>query len=403
VVAVETPPSVLRTIDEAVEHVHAICFKTGPPALLGAELEWIVQHSDAPHRPLDNNTLCTALGDHAPRTLDPASPERPLPHGSSLTVEPGGQVEISTPPAASLDRLHTATTTDLDHLRRLLARAGLRLGSYGIDAYRSPRRLLHTPRYDAMAASFARRGSAGQVMMCGTAATQICLDAGEPHRLGARWAALHALGPPLLALFANSRHHAGSDTGWASARVRAWLALDPTRTWPVEVTGDPATAWARYALGAPLLCLRRGDGHSWHPPPGLTFADWIDGAISPPPTVDDLDYHLGTLFPPVRPRGYVEVRYLDAQPAGEWIAPVAVLAALLADDTTTDAAADLAAPVAGAWRVAARHGLSDPVVRRTAAAVADLACRALSRTDLAPATAETVARIVSRRLAGEGE
>jgi glutamate--cysteine ligase len=403
VVTVETPPSVLRTIDEAMEHVHGICFKTGPPTLLGAELEWIVQHPDDPRRPIDISTLCTALAEHAPRTLDPASPERPLPHGSSITVEPGGQVEISTPPSESLHRLHAATTGDLDHLRRLLSRAGLRLASHGIDPHRPPRRLLHTPRYDAMAASFARGGSAGQVMMCGTAATQICLDAGEPHRLGARWAALHALGPPLLALFANSRHHAGSDTGWASARMRAWLAIDPTRTWPVTAAADPATAWARYALAAPLLCLRRGDGHSWHPPPDVTFADWIAGTISPPPTVDDLDYHLGTLFPPVRPRGYVEVRYLDAQPGDEWIAPVAVLAALLADDATTDAATDLAAPMADAWTVAARDGLSDPAVRRAATAVADLACRALSDTDLAPATADTVAQIVSRRLAGGGE
>ncbi len=406
-VTVETPPGVLRTVDEALEHVHAICFKTGPPRRIGAELEWIIQHADDPHRALDIPTLRTALGDHAPRTLDPDSPQRPLRHGGRVTVEPGGQVEVSTPPYVSLTDLHAATEADIAQVNELLTAYGLRLGAYGIDPHRPPRRLLHTPRYDAMAAAFARRGSAGQVMMCGTAATQICLDAGEPHHVPARWAALHALGPPLLALFANSRRHCGSDTGWASARMRAWLAIDPARTWPVAggpgADRDPATAWAEYALAAPLLCLRRGHGRSWHPPPEVSFADWVAGAVSPPPTIDDLDYHLGTLFPPVRPRGYVEVRYLDTQPEGEWIAPVAVLAALLADAATTDTARDLAAPVADAWTTAAQRGLADPAIRRVAAALAELACGALEHTDLPPATAQAVAAIVSRRLAGGRE
>jgi glutamate--cysteine ligase len=403
VVTVETRPAgVLRTVDEALEHVHAICFKTGPPRLLGVELEWTVHHADQPGRPLDPTALLAALGEHAPRTLDPDSPQRPLPHGGTVTVEPGGQVEISAPPHSSLPALSAAVDRDLVHLTDLLARYRLRLGSYGIDPHRPPRRLLHTPRYDAMAAAFARHGGAGQVMMCGTAAVQVCVDAGQPQRVAGRWAALHALGPPLLALFANSRRHAGHDTGWASARMRAWLRTDPARTWPVDTGADPAAAWGRYALAAPLLCLRRDDG-PWHPPPGVTFADWIAGKVAPPPTVADLDYHLGTLFPPVRPRGYVEVRYLDTQPPGQWFAPVALLAALLADDATTDAARDLAAPVAGAWTTAARRGLSDPAVGTAAAALADLACRALDRTDLTTAARDAVVEIVSRRLAGGRE
>jgi glutamate--cysteine ligase len=412
VVTVENrPPSalaggqVLRTVDEALEHVHAICFKTGPPRRVGVELEWTVHHADDPGRPIDPAALRTALGDHSPRTLDPGSPQLSLPEGATLTLEPGGQVELSSPPHDSLNQLHTATAADLGYLADRLARSGLRMGEHGIDPYRPPRRLLRTLRYDAMAESFARSGSGGLTMMCGTAATQVCLDAGEPGQVTTRWRALHALGPVLLALFANSSRHAGADTGWASARMRAWLDTDPPRTWPVAGSAagtDPASAWARYALAAPLLCLRRRTG-SWHPPAGTTFADWIAGAVSPPPTVDDLEYHLGTLFPPVRPRGYVEARFLDAQPPEEWIAPVAVLSSLLADQATTEAARELAGPVAGAWSTAARRGLADPALRHAAGAVADLACRTLDRTDLAPAAQETVARIVSRRLAGGGE
>ena len=77
-----------------------------------------------------------------------------------------------------------------------------------------------------------------------------------------------------------------------------------------------------------MLCLRRGD--TWDAPTGLTFGAWADGQLpGNRPTYDDLDYHLSTLFPPVRPRGYLEVRYLDAQPGDGWIAPTLLLTALM--------------------------------------------------------------------------
>jgi glutamate--cysteine ligase len=126
--------------------------------------------------------------------------------------------------------------------------------------------------------------------------------------------------------------------------------------------------------------------------------DWINGALPRPPTLDDLDYHLSTLFPPVRPRGYLEVRYLDTQRGPDWIAPVAVLSCLLADDPTTQAALELAAPTADRWLPAARAGLADRELRRTAVAVLDLACRRLDRTDLPSAVRRQVIDIVQRRL-----
>jgi glutamate--cysteine ligase len=183
---------------------------------------------------------------------------------------------------------------------------------------------------------------------------------------------VHDLGPPLIALFANSRHHAGHDTGWASARMRTWLAMDPSRTRQVPPNPDPALAWTRYALDAQLLCVRRGDG-PWTAPAGVTFADWIAGALGYPPTFADLDYHLSTLFPPVRPRGYLEVRYLDTLRGPDWFAPTAILTTLLADEPTIDRVRDLCAPVAGQWALAARLGMADPALARAATALRDLA------------------------------
>jgi glutamate--cysteine ligase len=396
------PDPVLRGVDQAADYVAGICFKTGPPALLGVELEWTVHHVTDPTRPLDPALLARALQPHTPSTVDPESPHLPLPRGGVLSIEPGGQVEISTPPRASLAELLAATGADVDHLTGLLARAGLRPGETGADAHRPPRRLLSTPRYDAMATSFAADGPDGRTMMCSTAAVQVCVDAGQPDRVGARWAALHALGPVLLALFANSSRYAGHGTGWASARMRAWLSMDQARTGPVPAGDDPARDWARYALRAPVMCVRR-TGAPWRCPPRTSFADWINGALGDPPTRADLDYHLTTLFPPVRPRGYLEVRYLDQQPRREWHVPVAVLAALLLDDASIDRVRDLCAPVAGRWLPAARHGLARPEIARAARAVADLAGRLLPRTGLPARTCDDVNELVGRRLAGRTE
>lgn len=228
-VALVQADAVIRDRTEAEGYIASICFKTGPPALLGAELEFTVHHADDPARPLEPDVLRAALGAYAPPALRPDSAAVSLPAGSQVTVEPGGQVEISTPPHASLAGLHTATETDRRHLARLLHRGGLRLGGSGLDPHRPPRRILHQPRYAAMERSFDRRGPHGRVMMGSTAGLQVCLDAGEPDRVAGRWAALHDVGPALLAAFATSARHAGRDTGWASARMAAWLGIDPAR------------------------------------------------------------------------------------------------------------------------------------------------------------------------------
>jgi glutamate--cysteine ligase len=387
---------------QAEAHITGICFKTGPPRRIGAELEFTVHPAGSPGTYLDPPMLRAALGAHTPAALlpassDPPDPPVPLPGGGVVTVEPGGQVEISSAPADSLAGLHAAVTADLSYLTELLAAAGLTLGEHGIDPYRSPRRLLDSPRYAAMERTFDRRGPHGRTMMCSTAGLQVCVDAGIGDQIENRFAAVSALGPVLVAVFANSRFHAGRDTGWASRRMGAWLGIDPYRTRPLEPVRDAAAGWAAYALAAPLLCVRREVGE-WDPPPGVTFADWIAGALPSKPTIDDLDYHLSTLFPPVRPRGYLEIRYLDTQPGDEWIAPAAVLASLLADDATTAAALALAAPVAHRWLPAARDGLADQALRSVAADVLDLALRGLDRTGLPAATRERVTEIADRRL-----
>ncbi|MFC4017021.1 ergothioneine biosynthesis glutamate--cysteine ligase EgtA [Micromonospora sp. GCM10011542] len=393
---------ILRESATAARHLARICFKTGPPTHTGVELEWTVHDAADPARPVDVARLRTALGRHCPVTLDHTSPATPLGHGGTVTLEPGGQLEISTLPRPSVAALIRATEAEIAEVTALLTVAGLVLGRSGIDPHRRPRPVLETPRYRAMRGAFDQRGPAGRTMMYSTAGLQICLDAGDVGQVASRWAAAHAIGPPLLAAFASADRHAGRRTGWASARMAAWLDIDPPRTRPVwsprRADEDPTDAWVRYVLAAPLLCLRR-HGPDWTPPPGVTFADWLDGALPRPPTTDDLDYHVSTLFPPVRPRGYLELRYLDAQPGRDWVLPLAVLAALFADPGTVRAAYSIGAPVAHRWSAAARRGLADPAVAAAAAALLDLALTALPGLDLPAALHDEVQRGVRRRLA----
>lgn len=375
---VESARRRLRDRVEAEAYVASVCFKHGPPRLTGVELEWIVHHADDPRRPIDAGRLTAALGPYAPRTLNKNSPALPLPAGSPLTLEPGGQVEISALPQSSLSELFGAVTTDLGFLGELLSDAGFVLGDAATDQHRPPRRLLETPRYAAMEQVFEPIGPHGLTMMCATASLQVCLDVGEPEHLAARWAAVTALGPVLVAAFANSSTLQGRVTGWASARMRAVLGTDPPRSAPSRIVADPATDWARRVLDTPVLCVR-GDnpGERWVTPDGMSFADWLTGDRYRPPTTDDLDYHISTMFPPVRPHGYLEVRYLDAQCGDGWVTPVALLAALLSTPRAVDAVLDACLPVGDRWLPAARDGLADRALATAAGVVLDLGARAL--------------------------
>ena len=131
------------------------------------------------------------------------------------------------------------------------------------------------------------------------------------------------------------------------------------------------------------------------------------------PTRDDLDYHLSTLFPPVRPQGHLELRVIDAQPADGWIVPAAVVAALLDDPVAADLAMAAAEPVwhgrdrgswgngsaadsPSPWPDAARLGPADRVLARAGQACFEAAEAALSRADAPPLVRHAVTTFADR-------
>lgn len=396
--------------DEAEAHVRGVCFKTGPPARTGVELEWLVQDRSDPRSLISTDRLDAALA--------PVEAPGGLPRGSRLTREPGGQVELSSQPAETLTDCVESMAADVAALRQAADAAGLVLVGRGLDPYRDPPRVLDHPRYRAMETFFDRDGPWGRTMMRRTAALQVNLDSGDDssgvtgYRF--RWELAHRIGPVLVAAFANSPLQGGRPTGWVSTRQAVWARMDPGRTRHPRHHQDPRTAWARYALDARLLCVREGPtgddydraGPDWSAPPDLTFRGWLRGAPGVrPPTMDDLDYHLSTLFPPVRPRGWLEMRMTDAQDGDDWVVPT-VLTALLLDDPVAAATAHAATeslcpdgeplPSDEVWRRAARIGPADPDLGKAARACFAAAESALVRSGAPAALRQAVADFAER-------
>ena len=243
-----------------------------------------------------------------------------------MTVEPGGQLEISTPPRPSLAALIAPPTADIAQLTGLLRRRRPGLGRSGIDPHRRAppgRRHPALPRH-ARRLRPARPGRPDHDV-------QHRRPPGLPGRrasrtqVAARWAAAHAVGPAAARRVRHRRparraaHRLGlrPDGGLAGHRPGPHPAGLVAR--PADA--DPVAAWAGYALDAPLLCLRR-DGADWAAPPGLTFADWLDRRrcpARPPPTTSTTTS--ARCSRRSGPRGYLELRYLDAQPGPDWLAP----------------------------------------------------------------------------------
>jgi len=342
----------------------------------------------------------------------------PLPHGSTITFEPGGQLELSTPPADGVDAACAALAGDHDVVAAALAPHGIALVAGGVDPVRAPHRQLRHPRYDAMEAFFDVDGAAGRRMMSRTAALQVNLDHGDADECVRRWQVAHRVGPALAAAFASSPVVEGRPSGWSSTRLATWLDIDPSRTAPV--TGGP-DEWITYALDANVLLVRRGD-EMVPLRQRLPFSAWIrdgqtghvslDGSDGPggpggrdsftlgPPTIEDLDYHLTTLFPPVRPRGFLELRYLDALPDPWWRVAVAVVTALVQDVKAGEIAGEACAPVADRWTDSARCGLTDPAFQTAALACVAAARAAFGRlpVPISPAIASQCDRYVERYL-----
>jgi glutamate--cysteine ligase len=382
---------------------------------------------------------------------------------SSITLEPGGQLELSGPPAAGILAAVAEMRRDSQGARLALARLGLGIAHVGADPLRPPRRINPRPRYRAMEQHYAATGRAAPaaVMMTSTAALQVNLQAGPKAQWAERIARANRLGPVMVAISASSPWLHGRDTRWKSARQRAWNGLDSRACGPVPgcappgTSGrsgaragtkagtragtrararararaaangspsaangspstaadrttalDPADAWARYALQAPVTFVATTAGNCDDVTPVRTsvpFEQWASGAVrlaGRAPTAADLDTHLTTLFPPVRLRGYLELRYLDMTAPRWWPAIAAVVTTLMDDPVAADLATEATERTAALWTQAARDGLADARLARAAQRCVEIAASRVPA-GITPAVADLAELIESRRCPGD--
>jgi glutamate--cysteine ligase len=291
-----------------------------------------------------------------------------LPNGWTLTFEPGGQLEFCSSPCSSVSALVREVQVIVRELRLSAVDHGVDLLSVGIDPRNDIHAIplqLHSPRYERMTRYFDRIGPSGVRMMRQTAATQVSLDPGrDPAR---RWRLLADLTPYLTAMFANSPRYAGRVTGHRSYRARCWRLLDRSRTGVPHANLPACEAYTRFALDAGDMSRTAVDGSY------RSFGEWAaDGQWSEAEWHD----HLTTLFPEVRPRGYLEVRSIDALAPEIVAAPLVLLAGIVYDRASAEEAERLV-PAANEkmLNTAAECGLRD---ERLAATAADLAQLGLS-------------------------
>lgn len=350
----------------------------GAPPRIGAEVELIpIEHATRGVTPL-NQRLLPLLRSHAAasgwteRASNKGAPRFVLPNGGAVTLEPGGQLEYATPPFRTPRRLLDDLDAVLEPLIAAADGAGVALVGAGVDPHNPIERVplqLDSERYRAMDAYLARIGPAGAVMMRQTASVQVNVDA--PAEPLATWAVLNAAAPCLTAIFANSAHYAGRETGHASYRAWMWRLLDPARTGMFRGNGDAVAEYADFALRAPVIALRTPEGRY------LSLEDWIArGDVQ----TERITEHLSTLFPEVRPKGHFEFRSIDAIPPRWLAAPILLLAGIVLDEAALNECAELlGAPDPGLLVCAGTLGIGEPRIASIAKGLVELALDACER------------------------
>lgn len=263
----------------------------------------LLQLASASHKPVLEEGRCVALR---------------LSGGGVLGLEPGGQMEIATPPSARLTTLHRFLARTLRETDGAARQLGFRLVPWGFSPYAHPEELPDVPRgrYRLLAGHLRKAGSRGRAMMKLTAATQFSLDYLDEADMRRMVAAALPLLPYLVAYTANGPVQGGRKSRWLTLRPWIWRGTDALRTGLPGFLFDERLSfrhWVRYGLSRPVL-FRIRDGN-YLPGDGRTFGRWLkEPGEWGVPTRGDWTLHLSTLFPEIRIRGYLEIRTLDSLP-----------------------------------------------------------------------------------------
>ncbi len=292
--------------------------------------------------------------------------------GGAISLEPGGQFELSGAPLEDVHATKAETDAHFDALELIGAPLGVAFLDLGASPLwsRAKTPVMPKQRYGIMSAYMPKVGSLGLDMMFRTATIQVNLDFTSEADMVRKLRVGLALQPIVTALFANSPFLDGKPTGALSQRSNIWRDTDADRTGMLPFAFEDGMGFERYvdyALDAPMYFVKRGE--TYHNVAGASFHDLLAGRLPQLPgeraTISDWANHLSTIFPEVRLKTYLEMRGADAGPRGHITALPALFAGLFYDGAALDGASEL---IRG-WDAEARQNLRDEVPFKALAAV----------------------------------
>lgn len=269
-------------------------------------------------------------------------------NGASVSLEPGGQFELSGAPLATIHEICHETGGHLEEVKAVADELGIGFLGMGFSPLWSREQTPVMPkgRYDIMRAYMPKVGSLGLDMMLRTCTIQANLDFASEADMVAKFKVSLALQPIATALFANSPFTEGKPNGFLSARANVWTDTDPDRTGMLNFVFEDDfnfETYARYALEVPMYFVKRGERYI--NTAGRSFEAFMRGDLAElpgeKPTLKDWGDHLTTLFPEVRLKTYLEMRGADGGPWSRICALPALWTGILYDDAALAAAWDL--------------------------------------------------------------
>ena len=309
--------------------------------------------------------------------------------GANVSLEPGGQLELSGAPLETIHQTCDEVSTHLREVKDIADEIGV--GFIGLGAApiwkHEDMSVMPKGRYKLMTDYMGRVGTHGTQMMYRTCTVQVNLDFGSEADMVQKMRVALALQPVATALFANSPFFEGKLNGHKSWRSRIWRDLDADRTGMLPFVfedGFGFERWVDWVLDVPMYFVYR-DG-KYIDALGQSFRDFLKGELpalpGETPTLSDWADHLTTVFPEARVKQFIEMRGADGGPWRRLCALPALWVGLMYDQTSLDAAWDLVkdwdAETREAWRVAASvDGLQAKVggreMRDLASEVVDIA------------------------------
>ena len=272
--------------------------------------------------------------------------------GGSVTLEPGGQLELSGAPLVNLHQTCAETGRHLRHMRAVTTALGLGMLGIGYQPKWGRDDIPWMPkgRYKIMRNYMPKVGRFGLDMMLRSCTVQVNLDYANEVDMRRKFRTSLALQPVATALFANSPFRDGKPSGLLSTRAEAWTDTDNARCGVPACVFDTAFGyeqWIDYILDVPMYFLHRGEDYI--DVAGQFFRDYLASRLAGfegmPPNMADFEDHITTAFPEVRLKQFIEMRGADSGPWANICALPALWVGILYDDEALAEAEALSAHI----------------------------------------------------------